>query len=227
MMNRAYWVAVAAVLAVAVPVFEAVAAPKVMIEKPRHNFGQVLDGVPVTHDFVIRNQGDAPLIIDRVRTDCGCTTVSFTRQIPAGGEGKITVKVSTAGYGGRLVEHQVRVETNDPLLPRIKLIISGMVREFASVLPRYVTLMGKAGTEVGDIVTILPIHPFTVRGVRAQEGKNIRVSVNEKITGGRKSYVVTVENIMSTPGRYTDTIIVETDSKVKPEITIGVRGEIS
>jgi len=121
----------------------------------------------------------------------------------------------------------VRIDTNDPQLPKLELSVSGEVREFASVLPRYVTLMGKAGAEVEEIITILPIHPFTVRGVRAQEGKNIRVSVNEKNTGGRKSYVVTVENIMNTPGQYTDTVIVETDSKIKPEITIGVRGEIS
>ena len=121
----------------------------------------------------------------------------------------------------------VKVDTNDPQRPKLELSISGEVREFASVLPRYVTLRGKAGTEVGEIITILPIHPFTVRGVRAQDGKHIRVKVNEKITGGRKSYVVTVENIMNQPGQYADTVVVETDSKVKPEIIIGVWGVIS
>jgi len=121
----------------------------------------------------------------------------------------------------------VKVDTNDPQRPKLELSVSGEVREFASVLPRYVTLRGKAGTEVGEIITILPIHPFTVRGVRAQDGKHIRVKVNEKITGGRKSYVVTVENIMNQPGQYADTVVVETDSKVKPEIIIGVWGVIS
>ncbi len=121
----------------------------------------------------------------------------------------------------------VKVDTNDPQRPKLELSVSGEVREFASVLPRYVTLRGKAGTEVGEIITILPIHPFTVRGVRAQDGKRIPVKVNEKITGGRKSYVVTVENIMNQPGQYADTVVVETDSKVKPEIIIGVWGVIS
>lgn len=125
-----------------------------------------------------------------------------------------------------MTRHVVKVDTNDPRQPRLELSVSGEVREFASVLPRYVTLMGRAGTEVGEIITILPIHPFTVRGVRAQEGKHIRVSVNEKMTGGRKSYVVTVENTLKKPGWYSDLVIVETDSAVKPQIRIGVRGEI-
>lgn len=44
-------------------------APKAVVEEPNHIFAQVVDGEVVTHDFVIRNQGDAPLLIGRVSSD--------------------------------------------------------------------------------------------------------------------------------------------------------------
>ncbi|MEN6474398.1 MAG: DUF1573 domain-containing protein [Syntrophaceae bacterium] len=226
-MRRSLWLAVVAVLTMTGSAFSAAAAPKVMIAEPQYMFGQVLDGVVVTHDFVIRNQGDAPLIIGRVRTDCGCTTTSFTRQIPAGGEGKLTVKVSTAGYGGSLIRHEVRVETNDPLYPRLKLLISGEVREFARIDPGAVILKGKAGMEVKAFVTVTPIHPFTALKAYAREGVHIRVIMQEALVEGRKVYTVIIENTMNVPGTYTDSIIVDTDSPVRPEIAIGVQGEIS
>jgi len=45
------------------------AAPKAVVPEPSHAFAQVLEGVVVTHDFVIRNQGDAPLVIRKVSSD--------------------------------------------------------------------------------------------------------------------------------------------------------------
>jgi hypothetical protein len=45
------------------------AAPKAVVPEPSHVFAQVLEGVVVTHDFVIRNQGDAPLVIRKVSSD--------------------------------------------------------------------------------------------------------------------------------------------------------------
>lgn len=125
-----------------------------------------------------------------------------------------------------MTRHRVQVDTNDPLRPRLDLSISGEVREFARIDPRYVTPAGKAGTGVKATVTITPVHRFKVREVRAQEGKNMRATVQETRSAGEAVFIVMIENILDTPGGYTDTVIVETDSPIKPEITIGVRGEI-
>lgn len=126
-----------------------------------------------------------------------------------------------------MTRHAVKVAINDPLRPRLELSISGEVRAFARVEPRYVTLAGKAGTAVRATVTITPVHAFKARAVRAQDGRNIRVSMQERLVDGRKTYAVTIENVLAAPGRYTDMAIVETDRSIKPEIRIGVRGEIN
>lgn len=43
-------------------------APKAELESLSHDFGSVLEGNDVIHGFVIKNTGDAPLDIEKVRT---------------------------------------------------------------------------------------------------------------------------------------------------------------
>jgi hypothetical protein len=48
---------------------QATDSPSVFVSEPRYEFAPVVDGREVTHDFIIQNKGDAPLIIERVKTD--------------------------------------------------------------------------------------------------------------------------------------------------------------
>lgn len=43
-------------------------SPSVHVPESRYKFPTVLDGTEVTHDFIIQNKGDAPLVIEKVRT---------------------------------------------------------------------------------------------------------------------------------------------------------------
>ena len=43
-------------------------APKAVVEIDSYDFGTVLEGNNVMHEFVIKNEGDAPLDITNVRT---------------------------------------------------------------------------------------------------------------------------------------------------------------
>ena len=46
--------------------------PKVKFQEEKWDFGKVKEGQVKTHVFVFANEGDAPLLIKRVRTSCGC-----------------------------------------------------------------------------------------------------------------------------------------------------------
>ena len=46
----------------------AAAGPVITVPVDRHDFGSVAEGAEVVHDFVIRNTGDAELVITRVTT---------------------------------------------------------------------------------------------------------------------------------------------------------------
>lgn len=43
-------------------------APSVFVPESRYTFPTIIDGTEVTHDFIIQNKGDAPLVIERVKT---------------------------------------------------------------------------------------------------------------------------------------------------------------
>jgi hypothetical protein len=55
------------------------------------------------------------------------------KQIPAGGEGRITVKVSTQGYGGEVIRESVRIITNDEMQPGLGVVVTGPVEKFAGI----------------------------------------------------------------------------------------------
>lgn len=43
-------------------------SPSIFVPESRYTFPIVIDGTEVTHDFIIQNKGDAPLIIEKVKT---------------------------------------------------------------------------------------------------------------------------------------------------------------
>jgi hypothetical protein len=43
--------------------------PKAIFPSTRHEFGSVMEGVEIKHDFIIENHGQAPLVISKVRPD--------------------------------------------------------------------------------------------------------------------------------------------------------------
>lgn len=72
-----------------------------------HDFGDIVKGEPVRHAFVFRNEGNDPLVIDNVRTTCGCTTPGWPREaIAQDSTGTIEVEYSarTAGAFHKLVK---------------------------------------------------------------------------------------------------------------------------
>ncbi|MCC8143038.1 MAG: DUF1573 domain-containing protein [Tannerellaceae bacterium] len=75
---------------------------RITSEQDVHDFGTILeDGGSVSHTFTIRNSGDAPLVITRVTTSCGCTTPAWTKEpIEPGKTGELQVTFNPKGRPG-------------------------------------------------------------------------------------------------------------------------------
>lgn len=67
-----------------------------------YDFGEIKEeGGIVSCVFKINNAGEAPLVITRVITPCGCTTTEWTKEPIAPGEsGEIKVSYNPAGRPG-------------------------------------------------------------------------------------------------------------------------------
>ncbi len=70
-------------------------------EHQMHDFGQIMEGQVVSHDFVYTNTGDQPLVISNVRASCGCTTPYWTKEpVLPGKSGRITASYNSKGRPG-------------------------------------------------------------------------------------------------------------------------------
>jgi hypothetical protein len=101
--------------------------PRLQIAEPAHDFGRVVQGRNVRHDFKITNTGDAPLEIIDVKPACGCTTAGeWTRTLQPGETGTIPIQLNTAQFV-TAVTKTIAVSTNDPTHPQTTLEIKAAV----------------------------------------------------------------------------------------------------
>lgn len=118
------------------------AKPQLVPENPALHFGTIGEGEKVEHVFTFTNQGDETLIIERVRTTCGCTgTLLSQKEIPPGQTGEIKTTFNSNGMRGPVVKW-VYVYSNDPVTPKTGLQISGVVQPEIEIQPTRLRLTG-------------------------------------------------------------------------------------
>ena len=105
-------IAAAAVLAAA-SLWAQGAKPRAVFKETTHDFGKVKQGDVVSYEFVFRNAGNAPLVIEKVDVTCGCTAaLASEKTIASGKEGRIKATFDTRGYSGRLARY-IYLVSND------------------------------------------------------------------------------------------------------------------
>lgn len=109
-------------------------APKARADERTYNFGEVMDGAKVEHDFEIYNDGAVVLQILSVRAGCGCTATESDRKIEPGKKGKVHVTFDTRGKG-KNARTSVSVQTNDPMNPLIELRMEGSAKQLIEMSP--------------------------------------------------------------------------------------------
>lgn len=92
--------------------FGLIAQSIIEFQKETHDFGTFDEGKVATYDFVFKNKGKSPLILQSVEPSCGCTTPNYTREpIPPGKTGKITVSYNSQGRPN-VFHKSITVRTN-------------------------------------------------------------------------------------------------------------------
>lgn len=104
-------------LATAVPAEEAKApakGPRIAVEPPSFDFGEVLQNRELKKEFSLRNFGSEDLVIQGVSTSCGCTVAALeTKVLKPGASTPLRVKLKTPSAAGRIGK-SVLIRSNDP-----------------------------------------------------------------------------------------------------------------
>ena len=208
------------------------AAPKLSVAQNTFEFDAVPEGTVIRHSFIIKNNGDETLIIKRVLTGWGCSTVSFDKEIPRAGDGAIVISVKTRGYGGKTLAKAITVQTNDPVNREATLYIRGKVEKIADISSESVHLNGAPDEDISTIITIIPSekYNFNILSCKVSNGENISVDFKKQTSENdmpeKPGWEIHIKNIRKTPGRYYEAIYLATDFKLIPKLTIRVFGNI-
>ncbi|MBU0566701.1 DUF1573 domain-containing protein [bacterium] len=104
-------------------------APDIRLEEEAFNFGIIQEGEKAHHKFIISNKGNKELIIEKVRTTCGCTSSMLgSKNVPAGGTTEVELIYDSKGRPGGFSK-TAYIHSNDPDEPQKKLVISGDVKK--------------------------------------------------------------------------------------------------
>ena len=120
------------------------AQPKAKSDNLIHDFGVVPRGNVTDHTFELRNEGDADLVVNQVRSSCACTVVDYPKVIAPGETGQFKVDLDTMLLAGPSTK-RVQVYSNDPENPRIDLTVKVDSRPYVDVVPgyfRYIVVQG-------------------------------------------------------------------------------------
>lgn len=230
------------------------AEPKLVIASFTHDFGEVKAGTPLTHSFVVKNEGKNDLLIKSVSPSCGCTASNFDKVVSPGKTGKITLSVEhTEALVGEFAKGAT-VKTNDPQYPTFNLVLRAFIKGSAVApqpTPGTETVKPGSFSEAGRRVGTFSVSPHdrwvttTIRGTSSSitlyiyNHENKPVRVKEVIPGGDgfvtrwqpiqegKRYELAIStNANLAPGVHKQTLKVLTDSKQTPEIAIELEATV-
>jgi len=104
-------------------------APTFEFMEESFDFGNdIIDGEKKTHTFMFTNTGKSPLIIEKVKASCGCTTPDWPKTpIAPGATGEITATYNSKGRPGKF-NKAIRI-TSNAATPTKVLYIKGEVQK--------------------------------------------------------------------------------------------------
>ncbi len=109
--------------------------PRIRPLEGTHDFGKVWTGADLKHTFKIRNTGNAPLKITKVKPACGCTKKGkHPSEIAPGQTGEFSFGLNTKKLRGRFTKN-ITITTNDPDNASTTLKLTGEVQHFVEVTP--------------------------------------------------------------------------------------------
>jgi len=205
------------------PIPAAAAAPHAAVPVTAFDFGKITEDRPLTHTFVIKNTGTAPLQIEDVDPDCACTVPKYDKSIPPGGQGDITLTIKPFS-----VLHQFKKETkvrlNDPDQPRMVLTMTGVATPFIEIQPSHIVrLRGAPGEGQVRFISHL-LTPLKITEFRTNIPDKIEVSLKAEVPD--KVYVLEVRPKGQVSGPFAGVIELFTNSKERPRLIVRVFGEI-
>ena len=203
--------------------------PHIEAEQPVFDFGEVMQGQAVEHTFVFHNTGDAELIVDRVKSTCGCTGVLLSKKnIPPGSKGTVKATFNSSRFKGA-VQKKILLYSNDPSGQPVTFTVKGLVKLPLEVNPARLVFgavpIGQSKT-ISTVLTNLSGEPIKLVNLRTSNTA-FRAEVDSSyldINATTELRVITVPDTKST--NLGGAVLIRLDQPGLGEIRIPVSGSV-
>lgn len=119
----------------------AAADPKAWVDPVEIDLGVIAEGKLFERYVEVKNVGDGVLVLEDVKTSCGCTAaaVDGAVELTAGKSQRVRLTFNSKGMDGP-VHKTVTLQTNDPVQKSHQVVIRGEVHRAVRVEPKYLEL---------------------------------------------------------------------------------------
>jgi hypothetical protein len=195
-------------------------SPQVVGVDRDFDFGRVLKGTVVEHQFVLKNDRASRLVIDELRLTPPLTLVDAPATVPAGAEGIVRVRLDTSRITG-LFEGRIVLSIADSGDAPIGLTFGGTVYQTVEAAPRpaffVVTERGQTQEQSIELVNHEP-EPVEIEGV--SHGHDRFTTRLETLEPGKRFRLTLALDGKGPGGRRSDLIVVTTSSRSTPVVRI-------
>ncbi len=202
---------IAAIVVGALSLLRPFSGPGLMSRTTTHNVGEVVQGKVVEHVFILGNEASTDVRISEV-LPWASEVISVDSVLPAGGEGRVRVRLETQGYEGPINE-PIKVRFADEERLPIWFQLRGRVVLPVQVAPKehvyFFSVTGEAPEEVLEVINHED-EPLQILGVSSDNP--LFTATTETLDQGRRYKLTVSLDPAAPPGQHESTITVNTSS---------------
>ena len=159
--------------------------PTIKFTQLTYEFGAVLGGEQINHNFEFTNEGSDTLKIQHVRTSCRCTAAQLEiTEFSPGQKGHIQL-VLDVPKKGRIVEETAVVFSNDPASPKIELTLRGESVVPIAAEPNHIILGRKRLLQASALKLALNVPEPELTQIEELEPSSSYLTALSKTTDGK------------------------------------------
>ena len=128
-------------------------SPRIVCDAPKYDFGTVIGGEPISHEFILVNQGDETVKISKIKNCCGLNSSIIPMGITPGSNAVCKVVFTTRNRYGQQ-DKQILIASNDRKHPYYELKMVGTLLRAVDFSPRFIRLgILLPDCEISQIIT--------------------------------------------------------------------------
>lgn len=200
--------------------------PEIVFKEQSHDFGKVYMGKALKYRFTFKNTGNRELIINNVKSSCGCTAALVSKnKLLKNEEGEVDITFNPGNYIGKATKSVV-VNSNDPNNPRFSLTITAEIIEEVTLNPKRINFGTiRKGESCNKSISVKTLPGLKIE-IKKVESPNPYITISQDKIGDNECSYRIVLNKYDYIGKFNGIIFVYTTSANQERIDVPFFGEI-